>query len=406
VSDDVDRAIDRLQHSGTLQRRDTREDFALYAFGHTAATEQLRRRLGRDGIRLAAVLDNNPMKQGSSLGNVPIVAPEALTEHSGPSLVLIASRFYDEMRRQLLDLGYAEEQILRVGDFSITTDTAAGGDPDRGAQLLKRLRLDHPGRHLVLCPFGAFGDVYWALAYLPAFAAARQLPPPVPVVVGEPCRQVARLFGYEDVDSLTQAEMDDLVAAVVRTEASDATIAHHDRPYGRAAPVRVLDERLVAFTDIYRDLVYGLPDGAEPQTPRREGLRQADRRPLPDRLAQGRTVLLAPYAKSVLPVASSFWEDTAELYASQGYAVATVVHGAEDAVPGTVALEVEIADLLDVVEHAGTFIALRSGLCDVVHAARARKVHVSPDAYYSTTRYKVADFFALPGWESVVVPVL
>jgi hypothetical protein len=406
VSTDVDSAIDRLQHSGTLQRSGTSKDLALYAFGHTAATEQLRRRLDRDGIRLAAVLDNNPLKQGSSLGNVPIIAPEAITEQSGPSLVLIASRFYDEMRRQLLDLGYAEEKILRVGDFSITTDATVGGDPDRGTQLLERLRRAHPDRHLVVCPFGAFGDVYWALAYLPAFAAARQLPPAVPVVVGESCRQVARLFGYEDVDSLTQTAMDDLVAAVVRTQAPDATIAHHDRPYGRAAPVRVLDERFVAFTDVYRDLVYGLSDQTEPQTPRRQRLRQADRRPLSDGFAQGRTVLLAPYAKSVLPVAPSFWENTAELYASRGYTVATVVHGAEAAVPGTVALKVDIAELLQVAEHAGTFIALRSGLCDVVHSARARKVHVLPDAYYSSTRHKVADFFALPGWESVVLPVL
>jgi hypothetical protein len=117
-------------------------------------------------------------------------------------------------------------------------------------------------------------------------------------------------------------------------------------------------------------------------------------------------VLLAPYAKSVLPVASSFWESTAEHYASRGYVVATVVHGEEAAVAGTVALEVEIPDLLHVTDWAGTFIALRSGLCDIVHSARARKVHVSPDAYYSTTRHKVADFFALPGWESVVLPVL
>jgi hypothetical protein len=399
VSSAVDSAIDTLQRSGMLQ------GLTLYAFGHTAATEQLRRRLDRDGIRLTAVLDNNPMKQGGSLGDVPIIAPEALIEHSGPSLVLIASRFYDEMRRQLLDLGYAEDRIVRVGDFSITTDTAAGGDPDRGGHLLKRLRLAHPGRHLVVCPFGAFGDVYWALAYLPPFLAARQLPPAVPVVVGESCRQVAQLFGHEHVESLTQVDIDDLVAAVVRAEASDATIAHHDRPYGDAAPVRVLDERFVAFTDVYRELVYGLPDAAEPQSPRREPCRQAGRRALSD-FAPGRTVLLAPYAKSVLPVASSFWEDTAELHASRGYAVATVVHGAEDAVPGTVPLKVEIADLLEVAEHAGTFIALRSGLCDVVHAARARKVHVSPDAYYSTTRYKVADFFALPGWESIVLPVL
>jgi hypothetical protein len=406
VSSDVDSAIDTLQRSGALPRSGTPEDLTLYAFGHTAATEQVRRRLDRDGIRLSAVLDNNPLKQGGSLGGVPILAPEAVTDHCGPSLVLIASRFYDDMRRQLIDLGYAEERILRVADFSITTDTAAGADPDRGTRLLERLRRAHPGRHLVLCPFGAFGDVYWALAYLPAFAAAHQLRPLVPVVVGEGCREVARLFGFEDADSLTQVAMDDLVAAVVSAEASDATIAHHDRPYGSTAPVRVLDERFVAFIDMYRELVYGLSDRAEPQTPSRERVRRGNRRPVSDGLAPGRTVLLAPYAKSVLPVASSFWKDTAELYASQGYAVATVVHGAEDAVPGTVALEVEIEDLLEVAEHAGTFIALRSGLCDVVHAARARKVHVSPDAYYSTTRYKVADFFALPGWESVVLPVL
>jgi hypothetical protein len=401
VSSDVDSTIDRLQRAGAL------EGLTLYAFGHTAATEQLRRRLAHHGMRLAAVLDNSPHKQGSSLGGVPIVATQAITERNGPSLVLIASRFYDEMRQQLLDLGVAADEILRVGQLSIATDAAAGADPDRGEQLLERLRRAHPGRHLVVCPFGALGDVYWALAYLPAFAATRRLAPAAPVVVGESCRQVARLFGYEHVEGLAQAEMDDLVAGVVRSEAPGATIAHHDRPHGDAAAVRVLDERFVAFTDVYRDLVYGLTDRAQPETPNRPERRpRTDRRPLPDGLAEGRAVLLAPYAKSVVPVASSFWQDTAERCATQGYAVATLVHGDEDPVPGTSGLTVEIADLLDVVERAGTFIALRSGLCDIVHAARARKVHVSPDAYYSTSRHKVADFFALPGWESVVLPVL
>ena len=114
---------------------------------------------------------------------------------------------------------------------------------------------------------------------------------------------------------------------------------------------------------------------------------------------------MAPYAKSVVPVPWSFWEDTAARHASQGDVIATVVHGDEDPVPGTLALEIPIPELLDAVEHAGTFVSLRSGLCDVVHTARARKVHVFPDAYYSTTPYKVADFFALPGWESVVLQV-
>lgn len=392
----VESAIDDLQRSGRLR------DAVIYAFGHTAATEEIRGRLARYGIALTGILDNNRAKQGSSLNGVPVIPPNAVAEISVPSVVLIASRFHSEMRQQLVDLGYTGE-IIRVGTLSIGIDTASGSDA-RGARLLDRLRATHPGRHLLVCPFAALGDVYWALAYLPPFAAARRTAPAVVVVVGEGCRQLARLFGHEDVYSLTQGEMDDLVAAVVAAGPPNATIAHHDRPYGDDAPIRILDERFVAFTDMYRDLVYKLPPTARPRPPRRGVPAQASP-PWASQIPRGRGVLLAPYAKSVLPVPWSFWEHTAERHASQGDTVATVVHGEEDPVPGTLALEIPIPEMLDAVEHAGTFIGLRSGLCDVVHTARARKVHVFPDAYYSTTPYKVADFFALPGWESVVLQV-
>jgi len=401
MASEVESAIDELQRSGRLQ------GVRLYAFGHTAATEEMRRRLGRYDLTLTGILDNNTAKQGSALHGVPVVAPNAAVDVSGPSVVLIASRFYNEMSRQLVDLGYAGE-IIRVGTLSIATDTPSGSDSGRGERLLAQLRASRPDRHLIVCPFSALGDVYWALAYLPAFAASgRRVAPRVVVVVGEGCRQVARLFGHEDVYSLTQAEMDDLVGAVVDGGARDATIAHHDRPYGDGAPVRALDERFVSFTDIYRDLVYRLPPRCRPHTPRRDVPAQTNRAATSwaGEIPRSRTVLMTPYAKSVVPVPWSFWEHTADRYASQGDVVATVLFGDEEPIPGTLALEVPIPELLDAVEHAGTFISLRSGLCDVVHTARARKVHVFPDAHYSTTPYKVADFFALPGWESVVLQV-
>jgi hypothetical protein len=400
VTSDVESAIDELQRSGRLR------DVVIYAFGHTAATEQIRRRLGRYDIALTGILDNNRAKQGSSLHGVPVIPPNAVADVSVPSMVLIASRFHSEMRQQLVDLGYAGE-IVRLGTLAIGTDTAFGSGTRRGARLLDQLRVAHPGRHLVVCPFGALGDVYWALAYLPAFAAARRLPRAVVVVVGEGCRQVALLFGHEDVYSLRQVEMDDLVGAVVDRGAQDATIAHHDRPYGDRAPVRALDDRFVTFTDMYRDLVYGLPPQTAPEAPGRRPLAQSSQADpsWASEIPRGRGVLMAPYAKSVVPVPWSFWEQAAARHVSRRDVVATVLHGDEDPVSGTLALEIPIPEVLEAAEHAGTFIGLRSGLCDVVHTARARKVHVFPDAYYSTTPYKVADFFALPGWESVIVQV-
>lgn len=393
----IESAIDEMQRSGRLR------DARVYAFGHTAATEQIRRALSRHNIALTGILDNNRAKQGSSLHGVPIVSPNTMADVTEPSVVLIASRFHSEMRQQLVDLKYAGE-IIRLGAASLGPDTASGSNRDRGAGLLDRLRTAHPDRHLVVCPFDALGDVYWALAYLPAFAAARRLRPAVVIVVGEGCRLVAQLFGHEDVHSLTQAEMDDLVAAVVAAGPPNATIAHHDRPYGENAPVRALDHRFVAFVDMYRDLVYKLPPEARPQAPRRDSPAGADPA-WTSKIPGDRTVLMAPYAKSVVPVPWSFWERTAERHASHGDAVATLVHGDQDPVRGTLALKIPIPELIGAVEHAGTFIGLRSGLCDVVHTARARKVHVFPDAYYSTTPYKVADFFALPGWESLVLQV-
>ena len=108
MTSDVESAIDELQRSGRLQ------DAQLYAFGHTAATEQMRRRLGRYDITLAGILDNNPAKQGGSLHGVPVIPPSAITDAGVPSVVLIASRFHSEMRQQLLNLRYAGE-IIRVG---------------------------------------------------------------------------------------------------------------------------------------------------------------------------------------------------------------------------------------------------------------------------------------------------
>ena len=96
-----------------------------------------------------------------------------------------------------------------------------------------------------------------------------------------------------------------------------------------------------------------------------------------------------------------FWEQKALEYIKQGYSVYTNIVGDEQVVHGTLPLTVPINQMKAVVEHAGVFIGIRNGLCDVLNTANCRKIVVIPDCYYSTTPHKVEDFFTLPGWEKI-----
>ena len=46
-----------------------------------------------------------------------------------------------------------------------------------------------------------------------------------------------------------------------------------------------------------------------------------------------------------------------------------------------------------VVERAGTFVGIRSGLCDIIRDAKAKKIAIYPDYNYCDTRWKAIDIY-------------
>ena len=55
------------------------------------------------------------------------------------------------------------------------------------------------------------------------------------------------------------------------------------------------------------------------------------------------------------------------------------------------------------VEWAGTFVGIRSGLCDVLKYAACDKTALFPDYYYCDTKWKAIDMYAIDGWRNIVV---
>jgi hypothetical protein len=385
---------------------------AVFLFGHCNATEEMADYLLARGVAPAAIFDNSQSKKGLLYREMAILPPERIQGHTAEnSIVLIASRFFAEMHAQLRRLGYDGEVVQVVeydsfAEFSLSDETLGRKTERmrRGMKTLERIRARYPLRRLVVCPNDALGDVYWAMSFLPAYREKQGIDEVAIVLIGDGCRQVAEMFGAENVVSLDHAEMDELVQAMIFVREGNSIIAHHDRPYTDNI-IKWLDKHFLSFIDYYRYAVYGLPKDTLPAPP-------TGCSPFYDhaKIPKGRSVVLSWRAKSVLELPKDFWGEISRDYVRQGYTVFTSVTGDDEPIRGTQALRVPVSQMMAAAEYAGTFIGIRSGLCDVVHTANCRKIVVFPDCFYSTTPHKVEDFFALPGWEKIVaapvIPIL
>lgn len=77
--------------------------------------------------------------------------------------------------------------------------------------------------------------------------------------------------------------------------------------------------------------------------------------------------------------------------------------GEELPLPRTKPICPAISEIQSVVERAGTFIGIRSGLCDVLREASCRKVALYPDYNYCDTRWKAIEMYRIDNWENIVV---
>lgn len=120
-------------------------------------------------------------------------------------------------------------------------------------------------------------------------------------------------------------------------------------------------------------------------------------------MPQGHSVILSPYAKSVTNISADYWRQIVSYFREKGFALYTNVTKEENALPDTEPLGIPLNQMQSATEWAGTFIGLRSGLCDVIQHAACHKIALYPDAYYSDTGWKMEEIYHLSGWENIIV---
>lgn len=380
-------------------------DKVICIFGHCNASEELADLLGSKGYPVSAILDNNPGKQGTSYKGIPIIPPQAILDRDMEHMIIcIVSRAYEAMARQLREIGYSGS-LEKLVDYNTFTEYSLSPETihrkkervERGIRILENIREKYSRHFYIICPFSALGDVYYAMAYLPGFLEKKHIRDYAVITVGKACSEIAAMFGCVKIEALSQKDMDELVQAVLFTRAEDAFIAHHDRPYANLL-MRALYVKLIPFELLYRCGVFGLEKDYVPSRPT-----VVQKFSECSFMEKGNAVILSPYGKSVAGIDMQIWRQIISHYREKKAQVYTNVAGEEKPLPGTSALRISLMELKSAAERAGTFIGVRSGLCDVIKDAGCRKIVLFPDCYYSDTRWKAADFFYLEGWENIVV---
>lgn len=397
--EELERNLEKFVRIGGLT------DKKVYLFGHCEATLMLVDLLLEYGIKPIAIMDNNEMKNGILYKAIPVQKPDfILKEDSKKTVVLIATRFYEAMKAQLRKSGFTGEVRKLVdyntyAEYSFSEDTLSQKQHrlELGEEVLACLRNKYPGYFIVFCPFQALGDIYFCMSYLPEFMQKRNVGKCAVCVAGKGCAEVVSLFGDYPVEIFEQSKLDAAVQACLYEDMCDTFIAHQDRPYVVDLN-RALYLKRIPLEMIYCCGVFGLPMGTKPVSPVYWEQYSGN-----VKIEMGKAVILSPYAKSVTALPGDVWKQIIKSYREKRYQVFTNISGNEKPLEGTEPIRVKLSEMKSVVEQAGTFIGIRSGLCDVIRTANCRKVALYPDYQYCDTQWKAIDIYSIDGFENIVV---
>lgn len=376
---------------------------SIFLFGHCEATLTLIDELLKRRITPFSIIDNSSSKWGMDYKGIPIRSPETILENQSASIVLMVTRFYEAMKSQLNRMGYSGEVRKLVdynsyAEYSLSAETRKRRKEqcDRGDVLFSKLESGHKDAFFIFCPFSALGDVYMCMSYLPHFLSKHKIKDPVICTSSAACAKIAGMFGYLS-EIMPQKDLDSVIQAVIFYEHKNAFIAHQDRPYVIDLHI-ALYKKKITFEQIYKKGILGLDESCIPVKP----LYYRDYMYL-DRIRENRSAIISPYAKSVIPLPERIWTDIVDDLLDKGFSVYTNVVGDEIPLGGTTAISPDITEMKSVVERAGLFIGIRSGLCDVIRTAECRKIVLYPDYYYSDTKWKAIEMYSLDEFENVLV---
>ncbi|MGG2084594.1 hypothetical protein [Lysinibacillus pakistanensis] len=381
---DVAKFIDRLVANKFLDNK------KIMVFGANASGSIIINDLLERGINVDKVLDNNPALDGSYFLEIEVIKPEKeLEPFYEKTIVLIASRYYEEMKKQLESLGYSENiHIFEVVDLNRNSDFNLSEETfhkylsllKKGIEVYERLRNKFGADLVMMSPVKPNGDIYIICSYLNRYIQEKHNSASyVFTVVGKSCELTAKMFNVKYIELISMEDNDALVALanfypekikILNPYHNYQEIYHHLDGF-----------KGLTFVEEIKHGLLGLSKDVHPEFPNisisEERLIQICEQ---YGIVRGKSVIIAPYANSIPLIKASFWEELVVSLKIAGFKVFTNCgNPEEEPIKGSERIFYEFHEAVAVSEFAGTVICYRSGFSEIIASSKCRKIIIYPD---------------------------
>ena len=367
------------------------KDKRVVIFGKNAYTPIIINILEDNGVEVSKIFDNDSSKHGECWG-IDVCKPYKLSDDT--VIYLIASRFYSDMKNQLIDLGVCHKCIIRLMDVDFYYKCVSLYEEnmillEEGEKTVTRIDERYGDIPTLVFPSASLGDaslpgrhIRYAydsdkvLALVRSKAICDVLEP-----VSNLCFCILSEFEMKSVEKYYWTYCDRLCnyeyvhttpSTISSTRIGYETISYKGHSFAEAFGKTILKHKNETRIKPIRYSSSSKED--------------IDSMLIKNGLKPLKTIFFVPWTNTMRIIPYHFWNRIVAYANDRGFTVCTNIGNPkkEKAIKGTIPLMCEIRDLPMVVERCGYSIMARSGISDIIgYLSGIKKIVIYGDDMYS-----------------------
>ena len=233
---------------------------------------------------------------------------------------------------------------------------------------------------IVICPHKGTGDMYFIGRLLHSYLENNNINNYVFLFRGGAECNVGKLFGVKQFEIISTEDTISLMNMRLFVGVDNVDIIHaHHYPFTPQIEITGFLEgyRNITFNDMFYHYTFMLNNNCDISEPIFSSNPHYINKIFKKySLKPNKTVVIAPYATSTPTLPMAQWEELVRKLVNDGYTVVTNTIDFETQPPikGSTGLSFSYGDAKLFLEHAGYFVGIRSGLCDIISSLKCKKL--------------------------------